>query len=325
MLFKAKFPFIYKKFKKWKRHPHLKSNIQIKRQTKKLFKPCYHDGNIFCNPSCHDGNKCEASCSCSFKKCGFAFKGCSCGKTCYGRSCPCRCDDRLCSQFTCANCSLCENNKNKMYNSPKFQFRLVVGKSNIHGWGLFTLDFIPEGSFIREYTGEYLENEEEISRRGRQNIIIRTTYMFCLVENVTIDSMYMGNKARFCNHSSIYDNLIVRIINDSGINRIFLFAKRNIKKYEELLFNYQIDKIEIDKEEVEDKNETNNEVQSDNETKLDLIEVDKSKFVSNISISTNYSYKYLNQKRSIADEKIVNEVVSNLDIFYIDYNDLINK
>lgn len=118
----------------------------------------------------------------------------------------------MCNPALCSRCHLlCGNIKDKILTEKQFQYRLVVGNSNIHGWGLFTLDEIPENSFIREYTGEFLSDDDEISRRGRQNVIARTTYMFSLADPTTIDSMYMGNKTRFCNHSAVFDNIIVKV------------------------------------------------------------------------------------------------------------------
>jgi len=199
-----------------------------------------------------------------------------------------------------------------------YAFRLVLGKSNIHGWGLFTLDDIPEDTFIREYTGEYLSDEEEISKRGSKNNITRTTYMFQLADPTTIDSMFMGNKTRFCNHSKKYDNIIVKIINDSGIYRICLFSKRRIQRYEELLFNYQIEtgKDEISNEEIEQ-----NDI---NETGLALKEFDQ--INTSCTSSGKYLGKYLNKKRNMKkselDEEIKLSVKIDLGLFYIDSVDL---
>lgn len=99
-----------------------------------------------------------------------------------------------------------------MISTNSYKYRLVVGNSNVHGAGLYTLDFIPSKSFLREYTGEFLSDDDEISKRGRHNLIAKTTYMFNLADPITIDSMYMGNKTRFCNHSNIYDNVEVKVI-----------------------------------------------------------------------------------------------------------------
>lgn len=207
------------------------------------FKPCYHEGYEKCDmKKCHNGSKCEASCTCYSSCCLLTFRGCNCLKSCQGRCCPCYSEERLCSPFLCKNCGdCCNNNKTKVFGAETFQYRLVIGTSNIHGWGLYTLDNIPDNSFIREYTGEFLTDEDEIGRRGKQNQIANTTYMFSMSEETTIDSMFMGNKTRFCNHSEIYDNVVVKILNDAGIFRICFFSKRPIKKYEELLFNYRID------------------------------------------------------------------------------------
>ena len=161
---------------------------------------------------CHEGSKCELSCNCLSSSCQNLFKGCQCLKNCNGRSCPCYSEDRLCNPYVCWRCtSICGNTKKKLIISNDYKFRLVIGNSNIHGTGLFTLDRIPADTFLREYTGEFISDEEEISKRGKQNVIAKTTYMFSLADPTTIDSMYMGNKTRFCNHSTIYDNVIVKV------------------------------------------------------------------------------------------------------------------
>lgn len=198
---------------------------------------------------CHNGSKCEASCTCYSSCCLLTFRGCNCLKSCQGRCCPCYSEERICSSFLCKNCGdCCNNNKSSVFGMGSFKYRLVIGTSNIHGWGLYTLDDIPDNKFIREYTGEFLMDDEEIGRRGKQNQIANTTYMFSMSEETTIDSMFMGNKTRFCNHSEIYDNVVVKILNDAGIFRICFFSKRQIKKYEELLFNYRIDIFSLSKE-----------------------------------------------------------------------------
>ena len=109
----------------------------------------------------------------------------------------------MCELSKCKNCFLnkanCKNNEKTIL---KNRYRLVSGVSDISGWGLFTLEDIPEGEFIREYIGEYLTNEDEIDKRGKINKVSQLTYMFGLADPVTLDSMLMGNKTRFINHST---------------------------------------------------------------------------------------------------------------------------
>ena len=219
---------------------------------------------------------------------------------CEGRCCSCQTENRLCNPNLCKKCeSKCSNTIDLISNG--YKFRLVIGISSIHGWGLFALHDIPDGSFIREYIGEYLLDEDQIAER-EESVIKKPTYFFFLAESATIDSMFMGNKTRFCNHSSIYDNVIVRIINDSGIYRICLFAKRNIKKYEELLFDYQIG---------EQKNKLKKEIytNTNDESVNNLQEIDRYKVKNNRIIQArsnlHLDLRFKEFKRSKNDTKII--------------------
>lgn len=161
------------------------------------FSPCYHDGYTKCDKTCHNGGRCESSCVCN--SCNTEYIGCNCSGKCNQRSCRCMSEFRVCEK---GKCNVCYDKKccNK-YSNFSNNSRLVIGKSKISGWGLFTLDDIKEGEFVKEYIGEYLSNDEEIAKRGAHNKLVQTTYMFGLMDPDTIDSMYMGNKSRFCNHS----------------------------------------------------------------------------------------------------------------------------
>ena len=100
-------------------------------------------------------------------------------------------------------------------------------KRSIAGLGLFTTIPIAKGDLVIEYTGEKI-TEAEANRRGGK-------YLFELNDNWTIDGKGRENKARYLNHScrpNCYPEL------DENEERIFIFAKRNIKAGEELTYNY---------------------------------------------------------------------------------------
>ncbi len=167
-----------------------------------MFVPCYHDETSKCSFNCHYGGRCEASCVCG-QKCTYQNLGCNCTGTCNKRTCPCYAENRVCEKGKCKNCYLGKNScLRKSTHFKNIKYNLVIGVSDISGWGLYTLNDIPAGEFVREYIGEYLTNDEEIDKRGKLNKLSQLTYMFGLVDQVTIDSMYMGNKTRFANHSN---------------------------------------------------------------------------------------------------------------------------
>lgn len=125
--------------------------------------------------------------------------------------CPCFSENRVCEKGKCKNCYKGKNNcQTKSNRIQNIKYNLVSGISDVSGWGLFTLNDIPEGEFIREYIGEYLTSEEEIDKRGKSNKLSQLTYMFGLIDQITIDSMYMGNKTRFANHSE-NGNVIMKV------------------------------------------------------------------------------------------------------------------
>ena len=64
-----------------------------------------------------------------------------------------------------------------------YQKRFAISPSNISGWGLFALENISIGSFVMEYVGEILTNEE-CEDRGAWNDINEVTYMFNVNSNV---------------------------------------------------------------------------------------------------------------------------------------------
>ena len=81
----------------------------------------------------------------------------------------------------------------------------IFRTSNGRGWGVKTLEPIKANTFITEYVGEVITNEEA-ERRGRQYDKKGATYLFDLDfddENTafTIDAAKMGNISHFFNHS----------------------------------------------------------------------------------------------------------------------------
>ncbi|XP_063751614.1 histone-lysine N-methyltransferase SUV39H1b isoform X3 [Eleginops maclovinus] len=129
------------------------------------------------------------------------------------------------------------------------QVDLCIFKTeNGRGWGVRTLQHIKKNTFIMEYVGEIITNEEA-ERRGHVYDCQGSTYLFDLdyVEDVyTVDAAHQGNISHFVNHScnpnlQVFNVFINNI--DERLPRIALFSTRAIRSGEELTFDY---KMQID-------------------------------------------------------------------------------
>ncbi|MFP4118576.1 MAG: SET domain-containing protein [Candidatus Woesearchaeota archaeon] len=112
----------------------------------------------------------------------------------------------------------------------------AVKDSGIAGKGAFAIRDIPKGTSIIQYKGKLLSKEIS-EKRGQKHRDDGELWIFTLNETYDIDASKQGNEARFINHSCnpnceavIYDE-----------EEIWLEAIRDIKKGEELTFNYGFD------------------------------------------------------------------------------------
>src|SRR4028118_1109658 len=79
---------------------------------------------------------------------------------------------------------------------PRFcNFKLRVGPSKIHRWGVFAGEFIPARRKIMEYTGERISRRETKRRaEGPLNYIFTLNSYWCIDGNVN------GSGAQYVNH-----------------------------------------------------------------------------------------------------------------------------
>ncbi|KAJ0064459.1 hypothetical protein NL108_006820, partial [Boleophthalmus pectinirostris] len=126
------------------------------------------------------------------------------------------------------------------------QFDLCIFRTeNGRGWGVRTLQHINKNTFVMEYIGEIITNEEA-EKRGREYDSQGSTYLFDLdyVEDVyTVDAAHYGNISHFVNHSctpnlQVFNVFIDNI--DERLPRIALFSTRSICAGEELTFDYKM-------------------------------------------------------------------------------------
>jgi SET domain-containing protein len=114
-----------------------------------------------------------------------------------------------------------------------------VKESKIHTKGVFAKQDIPKDTLITEYSGEKITKEEggrrvELSHDTHlQNKEKAGTYLFELNDEYDIDGDMPGNDAKYINHSCD-PNCEYRIIDD----KIYIYSIRDIKKGEEITYNY---------------------------------------------------------------------------------------
>lgn len=114
--------------------------------------------------------------------------------------------------------------------NPKYcSFKLRLAPSKIHRWGVYAAEPIPKNRRVIEYIGEKISRRETKKRSNEREF----NYLFTLDNYWTLDGSVGGSGAEFINHSC-EPNIISRIVK----GHILYFAKRDIKKGEELTVDY---------------------------------------------------------------------------------------
>jgi len=132
------------------------------------------------------------------------------------------------------------------------RFKLEIFKTELKGWGVRTLSYIPSGSFICEYIGEILHDEEakrRINRDNYQNGSIQEegspipwrSQSISVDGDYIIDATQSGNVGRFINHSSSPNLFAQNVLYDHDDKRfphIVLFASKDIPASRELTYDH---------------------------------------------------------------------------------------
>ncbi|KAI9193101.1 uncharacterized protein BJ171DRAFT_533757 [Polychytrium aggregatum] len=172
---------------------------------------------------------------------------CSCRQRCAGepgasskknkRWCPCFNAGRECTQE--CRCSKECGNKSLQCGQRKLTH---VGRSQLHGLGLYTMQDIQKHELIGEYTGEVISSEENIRRQSYYHSI---GFNFCMGTGKnrlgeSIDAFLKGSKIRFINHATpeYPANCAARSKYVYGRWRVGCYATRNIRAGEELTMDY---------------------------------------------------------------------------------------
>jgi SET domain-containing protein len=108
-----------------------------------------------------------------------------------------------------------------------------VRTSKIQGRGVFATRDIRKGEEIVEYKGEHIDDAEADRRYPFKDDERHHTFLFQLDDGSIIDAGVHGNAAKYINHSC--DPNCEAVEYDG---RIFIEALKNIKKGEELVYDY---------------------------------------------------------------------------------------
>ncbi|XP_025406749.1 uncharacterized protein LOC112680773 isoform X2 [Sipha flava] len=156
---------------------------------------------------------------------------CGPGSDCINRMLMFECQPQICPAG-----DKCNNQRFTKTIYPNMVPFLTKGR----GWGLKTLEDIKEGSFVIEYVGDVIDEEEfqrrclEMHQRNEQN------YYFLTIDNSRmIDAGPKGNLSRFMNHSC-EPNCVTQKWTVNGDTRIGLFALHDIPSGTELVFDYRL-------------------------------------------------------------------------------------
>ncbi|MED6119582.1 hypothetical protein PIB30_013016 [Stylosanthes scabra] len=222
----------------------------------------------WCNPIPPEGCDCVETCSES-EKCSCAAKN--------GGDIPFNHDGAIVEAkslvYECGVSCKCPSTCHNRVSQHGVKFQLQIFKTDSRGWGVRSLNSIPSGSFICEYLGELLGEDEAEERvdndeylfdigNNYQNslalwdelsVVMPDTHSNPSCEVVedggfTIDALHYGNVGRFINHScspNLYAQNVLYDHDDKRIPHVMLFATENIPPLQELTYdyNYKIDQV----------------------------------------------------------------------------------
>ncbi|KAI9697710.1 MAG: histone methyltransferase set2 [Bogoriella megaspora] len=138
----------------------------------------------------------------------------------------------------CGCGTLCQNQR---FQNREYAHVAVI-KTEKKGYGLRAEKGLHRGDFIFEYIGDVI-TEATFRRRMIQydEEGIKHFYFMSLNKGEFVDATKKGNLGRFCNHSCNPNCYVDKWVVGDRL-RMGIFAERNIKAGEELVFNYNVDR-----------------------------------------------------------------------------------
>lgn len=116
---------------------------------------------------------------------------------------------------------------------------VTVGRSKLHGRGLFAARSLPKGTYVMQYRGEKVAKAEGTRRTDEQWARGRV-YTFELNRRFDLDGSVRSNLARLANFSCEPN---CESQNEAG-RRIWIVATRDIRKGSEITYDYNFSFVE---------------------------------------------------------------------------------
>jgi len=161
-----------------------------------------------------------------------------CGQDCVNRAVQIECSPKDCPVEEIFPGG-CNNQRIQRAKRPQLKVEEATGG---RGFGLFAQVDIGKGSLITEYVGEVCTSRECELRLESTYVLEKHKYLMCVAGGLFIDATRRGNLARFLNHScepnSDFQEWWVR-----GEPRMGLFALRDVARGEEVVFNYNFQRL----------------------------------------------------------------------------------
>ncbi|KAF8332013.1 uncharacterized protein EI90DRAFT_3056248 [Cantharellus anzutake] len=150
-----------------------------------------------------------------------------------------------CIEGDCPSRSHCQNQRlQRKYYAP-----IGVVLTEKKGYGLRAEEDIASDSLIYEYIGEVVQEREFLRRMQKYaQESIQHFYFMMLQKDEFIDATKKGGIGRFANHSCNPNCYVSKWFVGNHV-RMGIFAKRRIFQYEELTFNYNVDRYGHDAQE----------------------------------------------------------------------------
>ncbi|MCJ1433816.1 histone methyltransferase set2 [Xylographa pallens] len=155
------------------------------------------------------------------------------------------CINRATKMECFGDCGCGSDCQNQRFQRQQFA-QVTVIKTEKKGYGLRADTDLQAHDFIFEYIGEVI-HEGQFRRRMLQydEEGIKHFYFMSLSKGEFVDATKKGNLGRFCNHSCNPNCYVDKWVVGDKL-RMGIFADRNIKAGEELVFNYNVDRYGAD-------------------------------------------------------------------------------
>ncbi|CDO91824.1 unnamed protein product [Kluyveromyces dobzhanskii CBS 2104] len=161
----------------------------------------------------------------------------ACGEDsdCINRATLIECVNGLCNHSCRTDC------ENQRFQRKQYA-DISVFKTKRKGFGVRANSDIEQHKFIYEYIGEVIEEEEFRNRMVKYDQQgLKHFYFMMLQTGEFLDATLKGCIARFCNHSCNPNSYVNKwVVN--GKLKMGIFANRQIKKGEEVTFDYNVDR-----------------------------------------------------------------------------------